>query len=276
VIRKWICDLLTPQKREESKYDIQIFIRNYMADFYSLIEVQSISWNNINRIFGNHLNKVKKQFNKNGRPVLRDATFYSVVISKINKDGKGDGMFDFYNSLFYSLSLHLDESQKKLIHKTLYNILVEVDKNYLNFIGELAVLNAILKTKQYEFKNVEEKIKFGSNVSADFLFIDKQTRLEQLVEVVSIHLEDKELKNEQRIVNHIKSKVTEKINNKFIGTDRPYLIQPVIWTRDIDDIDFLKKLHKRGEIEIQNMNSPFVYYTFLVKTYEHHFERLSD
>lgn len=240
------------------------------------LSVQPISWSNINRIFGNHLNKIKREFKETQKPVSRDATFYSIVMSKIKKDGKGDGMLDFYNSLFYSLSLQLNESQKKQIHKTLYNILVEVDKNYLNFIGELGVLNEMLKTKQYELKNVEEQIKSDSNVSADFLFIDKQTGLEQLIEVVNIHLADKELKDEQLTLNHIKSKVSGKIENKFKDTNRCFSIQPVIWTMHIDDIDFLKELQREDKMRIQNMNSPFVYYSFLIKTYEHHFERLSD
>ncbi len=271
-----IWNFFFPQKQKIIKYDIQPFIRNYMPDFYLLVEVQNISWSKINGIVGNYLVKIKKEFRETRRPVSRDATFYSIVISRIKNDGKGDGMLDFYNSLFHSLSLQLDESQKRLIHKTLYNILIEVDKNHLNFIGELGVLNEMLKTKQYELKNVEEKIKLDSNVSADFLFLDNRTGLELLVEVINIHMEDKELNDEQLILNHIKSKITDKVKSKFNNANRPFLLQPVIWTKHIDDINFLKVLYQRSEMTIENMNSPFVYYSLLVKTYEHHFERLSE
>ena len=139
--------------------------------------------------------------------------------------------------------------------------MTEVDKNYLNFIGELTVLNEILKAKKYELKNVEEKIKSNRNASADFLFLDKATSLELLIEVVNIHLESWELKDEELVFNHITSKVTEKIKNKFTGAARPFCLQPVIWTKNIDDIHFLKKLYCKKVTLTENVNSPYVYYS---------------
>lgn len=87
-----ICNLLFQPKQEITNYDVQSFLSNYMPDFYFLVEVQNISWVRINKIFANHLNRIKKEFTQTGKPVLKDATFYSIVMSKIKQDGRGGGM----------------------------------------------------------------------------------------------------------------------------------------------------------------------------------------
>lgn len=262
-------------KSKPIKYDVQSFLRKYMPEFYSLVEVQSISWSKINKIFARHLNKIKDEYRLTQTPVLKDATFYSIVISKIKQDGKGDGMLDFFNLLFKTLSVQLGQPEKKLIHKTLYNILTEVDKNYLNFIGELAVLSKELETGKYKLLRIEEKIKPNSNVSADFHLFDTGSNFELLIEVINIHLEDAVLTDETVVKNHIGSKITEKINDKFSDTSRNFILQPVIWTSQLDDLKFLREMYTKINNPI-NVGVPYVYFTLMdsKKTYEHHFEKV--
>lgn len=258
------------------KYDVQRFLKSYMPDFYNLVVVQSISWKGINSIFTKHINRIKAEYAQTQQTVVKDATFYSIVISNISQDGKGDGMFDFFNTLFKSLSTHLNQVEKKLIRKILYKILTEVDRNYLNFIGELGVLNDFMSTGEYHLLKVEEKIKPDSNDSADFLLLDKKLHSELLVEVINIHLEERTLTDEVSTKNHIDSKLNKKIIDKFTDSNRKFSLQPVIWTKHLNDVGFLKLMYSKLQMP-DNVQSPFVYFTFMevTKKFEHHFERLA-
>ncbi|AMR33447.1 hypothetical protein A0256_19500 [Mucilaginibacter sp. PAMC 26640] len=155
------------------KYDVRPFLEKKMSGLLGLLGTNNISWVTINKNFSKNLEKVKSDLALSQNSIYREATFYSVLISEHYNTGEGAGMFDWYSTLFQSLSSVLTSTEKALIHHSIYNLLIEPDKNYLNFIGELAVLNEIKKQPGCNLINVEEKIQDENNCTADFLISER-------------------------------------------------------------------------------------------------------
>ena len=190
--------------------------------------------------------------------------------------GVADGMFDWYCSLFESLSSTLTSFEKSLIHNSIYNLLIEPDKNYLNFIGELATLNEIKKQFKCDLISVEEPIQNENNFTADFLFSGKDGNTNVLVEVVNLHFQEMNIEKDENIRLRIESKLKNKIEVKFTNPRYEYLLQPVIWTKDLNDIKYLFNLYAETGLPINNVLAPFTYFTFkdISGQYEHHFDRI--
>ena len=127
------------------KYNVRPFLKIKMPGLLELLGTKNISWATINKNFGKFLRDIESELLLTQEPVLREATFYSVLMQKHLNTGMADGMFDWYRSLFESLSSNLTSFEKSLLHNSIYNLLIEPDKNYLNFMGELATLNEIKK-----------------------------------------------------------------------------------------------------------------------------------
>jgi hypothetical protein len=163
--------------------------------------------------------------------------------------------------------------EKTLIRTTIYCVLVELNKDYLNFIGELATLNEIKKLGKYGLIKIEELIQPESNKSADFLFLNKDDKTKILVEVVNLHLYLIEIRGNKNIKQHIEGKLKEKMQEKFINPKYEFYLQPVIWTKDEKELESLVKLYEKTGLPINNVLAPFAYSTYKNSdgTYDHDF-----
>jgi len=259
-------------------YNIEAAIKRYIPSLIQLLGDNNISWTAANKKLEKHLNKVATDIEENDDIVVVDANFYSIVTNKVENKPDSDAMFDFYDSIFESLNNCLNTSEKKLIGKTILNILTEMSRNYLNFIGELAVLNFYKNMFQFDLIGVEEKYNPNSEISVDFLFSSKNKKGTLLLEVQNLHLETNDFKSRDNLVYWLESKYDKKRNSKLINKEDKILIQPVIWTKNKEQMKMLEEIYDKNEIKAKNVNIPLGYATFLTKDrqfYEHRFEMVN-
>jgi hypothetical protein len=255
------------------KYDVKKAIQIYFPSFLELLGEQNISWTSIDKGLEAHLQKIKDKLEDTPNGIWKEATFFTIMINHSLENGKGKGMFDFYDKIFKSLLLVLSKKEKEPIHRMLSKVLTNLDKNYLNFIGELATLNKLMLTGEYELLNIEEPIHPDRNITADIFMRRKNDRTEILIEVLNLHLEDREFNDYITLQNHLRSKFVKKMSDKLI-TSNNVLIQPVIWTSTLEQIQQLSDLYTINNFQIDNVAVPLTYLTFVDSNgvYEHRFE----
>ena len=118
-----------------------------------------------------NLDKIDNLFNKKienrrqtsiGKQI--EACIYDTIVQANKNIPQAYRYLHFINKLCGELSGLLTEKEKKLIRKNVYNMLVSFDLKYLNFFGEILVLNSLMKTKQYRLHDVEMKLSNGKEV----------------------------------------------------------------------------------------------------------------
>lgn len=256
--------------------DLEKIIKEHVFSLYNLISQteNEFSWNSVNKSLTKHLKKANEISLKKGT-FLKDANLFSLLIEKLYGEGKGNAMLDFYEQLFYDLDQNLELNEKKLLHNSIKNILTNNDKNYIDFIGELATLNAIIRTRKYHLKGIEQIIIDGKNTTADFLLIQKDNNFEIYLEVLNIHLYEKDFQDYSEIQYHLNSKYEIKKRDKILTRDKIILIQPVFWTKSEEQLKQLYQFYNNSNYFIDNIQTPLAYSSWVVNgKYEHRFESI--
>jgi hypothetical protein len=140
------------------------------------------------------------------------------------------GLLHFIERLAEELLNRLSLVEKQLISGNMKQLLLSFDSKYLNFLGELAVLNKLLKFRAYRLTAVERPL--GNRKSIDFMLRNEETGRHVLVEVMSIHLnEARVVADAEAIRKFLTHKLTEKVTSKLINLIEPLEFQliPVIW-----------------------------------------------
>lgn len=263
-------------KKEALRYDIKKALENYMPNLIKLLGDKNLPWKKINYGLQQHLDNIRKDLISDSKETIRkDATFYSFIVGKSIGKIESEPMFDFYNYTFKQLLNRLSDAELQPLHKMIQNVLTNFDYKYLNFIGELATLNAYKSTGKYILLNIEEKVYSQNNKKADLFLKRVEDEFEFLVEIVNIHLENRFFKNNSHIEYHLNSKIREKINKTvFDSPKREIFIQPVIWVDNLEQIAIISKLYKNKKMQIDNVFIPMCYLTYKLHDggYEHRFE----
>ena len=128
--------------------------------------------------------------------------------------------------VFTNLAEKTTLKEKKLLSKTIYFALTNIDKNYLNFIGELAILN-LLKNADFELLQTEFPLSDNhESKSIDFLVFKEGKS--SLLEVVNIHLPESKLLTDNYIERLLDQKIIGKILNKSNDSNIKFSLAPVI------------------------------------------------
>lgn len=256
------------------KYDVEPFIKTYMPSLIELIGGKNISWTKANRLLFNHVRKSHDKALLAGGEIIQNASFFTILKNKYERNSISDAMFDFYNFIFEELNKLLEKPERDLLQSTILNIMTEMSSNYLNFIGELAVLHIFKASGQFTLLSVEEKLHPEKDISADFLFRHIKSGEELLIEVLNLHLEKQDFKSIEHLRYWLYSKYKKKKEKKFVNNDRQVFIQPVIWVKSRKQFQNLEKLYCETEFLIDYVNTPMSYLTYLIndQKYEHRFE----
>jgi hypothetical protein len=85
-----------------------------------------------------------------------------------------------------------------------------------------------------------------------------------------------DIENNEHTRRFIESKLQSKIRLKFLKPDHEYYLQPVIWAKDINNIEQLFNLYSATGLLVNNVLAPFTYFTYRLTSgqYEHHFDRV--
>ncbi|MGD2035105.1 MAG: hypothetical protein PVF73_08630 [Bacteroidales bacterium] len=258
------------------RYDVKKGLEKYMPSLMKFMEGHDIPWIKISRSLESHIDKIRDKVNScNNKGPTEDTTFYSFIVGMAVGKKETAAMFDFFNSTFESLQQRLNNDESRHIHRMIKKVLTNFDYKYLNFIGEIATINAYKSTGKYSLINIEEKAYQQNNVSIDLFLQRKKDERKFLVEVVNIHLKDKQIKHKKELEYHINSKIKDKIDEKVFDNPKyEVYIQPVIWVKDLEQLKLLYKIFKREKRVINNVYIPLTYLTLLLpdNTFEHRFE----
>ncbi|MCV9386930.1 hypothetical protein [Reichenbachiella ulvae] len=228
----------------QSPYNIKAALEQHMPSFLQLLGNNNISWNRINQIFEEYIQKAKEEFAETQTLITREATFFSIMKSQVTGDGLGAAQFDFYDQLFNDLFHLLSYQERNMLGGTLKSILIQLEKDYLNFIGELAVLYFYKINTDFKLIKVEEKVFDNKNISADFLFSSESLNDQFLIEVVNIHLEQRKSLTQPLLKRLIEKKVMDKLKSKEILLKSNMSLQPLIWCKNYDQVKLVSDFYK--------------------------------
>jgi hypothetical protein len=170
-------------------------------------------------------------------------------------------MLIFFQNLLQELSAHLDLEGKKKIKRTLYNLLIEMDLNYLNYIGELAVLNIFLWKGSYRLHAIESPL--GNGNGADFSLEPAGGGENVLIEVVSIRPRTYP-ETAAKLKMFIEGKLLEKVKKKTKGnmTYLTFRLVPVIWGTAKELAWTAKALKEDIQLDVPGLADPCAFATF--------------
>jgi hypothetical protein len=128
----------------------------------------------------------------------------------LNGNPQGQRMVTFFRGTLEQLSRCLDSAGRRKIKDTLYNLLIETNLNYLNYIGELSVLNVFLWKGAFRLHAIESPL--GNGNEADFSLEPMNGGKPTLIEVVNIR--PRTYRNSPNILKKfLEGKLSEKSNN---------------------------------------------------------------
>ena len=219
-----------------SEYNVKAVLAEYMPSFLRLLGTREISWQSIDKNLQTYIEKAKLEFNETKSTLKREATFYSIIMSKAKGDGLGEAQFDFYDQLFTGLHAVLSPEEQDMLSGILRSVLTQLEKDYLNFIGELSVLYFYKINAGFQLLKVEEKIFDSKNISADFKFLNPASGNQFLVEVVNIHLEQRDKLTLELLEKVIGRKLGDKLKSKDVIAKRNMSLQPLIWCKNFEQL----------------------------------------
>lgn len=240
--------------------DLEQRLRMYMPSMFRLLGTGNLSkrkWKKINQKFIEVYNERTEDYKSNNNHLQVKANLYDLIISMIKGNASAARLLGYFDVLFKSLDNNLAVEQKPLVRNSLFNVLVEMDHNFRNYIGELSVLNNILEGGKYKLLGIESDI-ISQNKTADFTLEDDLCNKE-LVEVLNIHIDSSEYINET-----LQSKIEEKVGKKTSAEDsyNEFTLVPVIWA-PVNVLQDIATLYKSGlGFKMNYVHEPLAYCVF--------------
>jgi hypothetical protein len=255
-------------------------ISYYVPAFIEIIGKRDFSWRDVEKMFNKHYGKRIEKIKETGaESIWVQANIYDIIIAVKKADKSAIRLLDYFNKFMLHLSRLLNDEEKKLITASIWNILTAFDSRYLDFMGEMAVLNGIMATNKYQLNNIEFKLPNGKTI--DFRLKSKDNGTFTLVEVYNIHLNsERVIFDKIEIEKFLTGRLIPKINAKTEGLTEPvdFDLAPVIWGT-AKDLKVYSDYFKSNSMHIPNVNEPFAYSTFIDtgndKQFYNRFRRIS-
>lgn len=229
---------------------------------FDLLEDFDFDWKEVSRLFHqNHLER-KDTYLKLGGHLTVEVNFYDVIVkAQEDKEETAINFLHFFSELFSTIASRLDIDQKKKLRSTLYNFLTNFDHKYLNFTGELLVLNHLLHTGDYAFVSTRFPLLNGND--ADFQMIHLPTGKQTIIEVLNIHFGKPVSDDDKLVEKFLTGRISQKLEKKNKGGEAvvPYVLVPVLWTSG-EDLKKLSGFYKRNKIALPNVLEAVAYSTF--------------
>jgi hypothetical protein len=241
--------------------DVEPKLREHFPILFELLEGQKLDWKSINTKFSETHLKRLTDFIRGNRELV-ESNFFDVLTEHWKGNKQGTRMLLYFRKLLEELSDNLDIDGKRKIKNTLYNLLIESDLNYLNYIGELSVLNLFLHKGVYRLHAIESPL--GNGSGADFSLAPVNRGKNLLIEVVNVRPRTFP-KTAELLKKFIEGKLQEKIDKKTKG-DMAYLtfrLVPVTWG-DAKELDWTARLLKNEiSLDVPNITDPCAFCTFI-------------
>lgn len=245
------------KNKEKTTFDIKTGLEVYLPSVLKLI-AGDIRWTSLTKIFEDRFHNYAERYNNGERFELR-ATLYSISASAAKGVETNIQFLSFIDNVFKSLADVLTENEKQLIKNNVANLL-QYDDGFLNYLGELCVLNCIMASGRYSLEKTEYKIK-PDGKGIDFLFKNKKTKQDFLVEVVNIELRADKLSDHDITAKFLTSKLQDKLNDTDKSGITNYVLVPVFWGgRDnVNNTLKVKEFYEKTGFQIDRVETPRVY-----------------
>jgi hypothetical protein len=227
----------------------------YLPSIMQIIPLSDPDWKRIDDLF---LQKHGKRLqNAINGVVLIEASLFDIIIEVKKGNIQAIRLLDFFNKLTTEILLYVDVTGLRKIRKNLKDLLLNFDSKYLNFVGELAVLNNLMKSRSYNLIDVEASLP-DSKKTIDFKIASKSGESPILVEVVNIHL-DETRTDKDGIETFLTHRLSKKKESK--STSISFFLIPVIWG-SASALKTYSDYFKENTVHIQSVLEPVAYLTF--------------
>lgn len=259
-------NLLIPDLRKEVNKNLPVF--------FQFVPELNRTWGQAQKIFNT---EVEKHYLKaKGKTFKIEANLYFIIDKAQKGDGEAKRLLHFFEKLLEETLMYINAKEIPKIRKTIKDILLNVDHKYLNFIGEIAVLNNLMKTNLYELEAVEASLP-DSKSTIDFKIRNRNSNNTLLVEVYNLHPDSDKIENEKdKIELFLTEKLKKKIGSK--KTKELFYLVPVIWG-NAKDLLVYSQYFTQYQLPILGLIEPVAYSTFVSPEDEsvfiHRFGRLS-
>lgn len=134
--------------------DLEKILRKEIPEIFEFLGERNLTkwqWKEINEKYVSVNNNRYEQYMQNGmKPIQIQASFFDVIHKGFQGKNYGYYVFDdLIRKTITNLSSLLSDKNKDQFKSNLYNILINQDINYRNFIGELLLLENFLGQKKY-------------------------------------------------------------------------------------------------------------------------------
>lgn len=243
---------------EQIVVDLKWRLRQYLPILFEFLDVHDFSqeqWKKLNDNFLKQYHRRQRDYAAAGNYLEVIPNIYDLISAELKGNESATVFMTFLRKVLEELADYLSDREKKLIIKNLFDLMISYDQRFLNFLGELLVLNSIVKTRLYTLVEVESRI--VNEKSADFLFKRKDNLALHLVEVRSFHVSEKNTRLQELFTKKLNEKIAEKVDNELEYNS--FLLVPMIWA-PIDDLRRVKDVYNDGKtFQIKNVAEPVSY-----------------
>lgn len=264
--KKPVLNLLMPDLRQEVKQNLPVL--------FEFIPEPNRTWGKAQKLFNA---EVERNYSKaKGETIKIEANLYLIIDKAQKGDGQAKRLLNFFQKLLEETLQHTSAKEIPKIRKNIKDILLNVDHKYLNFFGEIAILNNLLKQRYFQLEAVEAPLS-DSKSTIDFKIRNINTNTTLLVEVYNVHLNADKVENDkEKIESFLTTKFKNKIRKK--DTKELFYLVPVIWG-SASDLLVYSDFFTHNQLPIKGLIEPVAYSTFISpegeSIFNHRFGRLS-
>lgn len=232
-------------------------LRAYIPGIVELINGCDFPWSSINskfnRALDSRINNSKDEF------IIVEASIYDVIIAVISGKSEYVGLLIYFNRLFDDLNQNLSINERILVISGVKNLLLTFNKNYLNFIGELSVLNQLKKSGNFNLIKYEHELPNGKSIDFDLEIINPNMRI--LIEVMNIHINNIRVVNDDNeiqsfFVKRIKDKIKSKKKGLLEDVNIHFL--PIVWGA-LDQLKIYQFFFNNNSLNLNLVYEPLSY-----------------
>lgn len=251
---------------DSSKVDLKARLAEHLPSLLQLMGDKPFAWRDVNKKFIRHFTKRVQDYVANGNFLQKEINFYDVISQRLLGNSNYLPLFTYFDNLLKELNMYVAHEKKELLSGTFWNLLTNLDLDFLHFVGELSVLNNLVKSG-YTLESVETPLPHGKRI--DFTMKNANNK-SVLVEVVNIRLWSAEDKADEQLVRFIQGKLLDKVNDK--AREDPaniiFHIVPVLWGSHKMLIRIKDLYDEHLNMHHLNINEPVAYGCF---TYSNQF-----
>lgn len=247
-----------------SPFDIQEKLKVYFPILFELLNNNKIDWKMVEKIFFRKYEQYQKKRSITNASFQTEASFYSIITAAIKKEKSAIMLLNYIQKLFEELTDKLDDDEKKQIKNALFGFLTNIDSKYLNFLGELSVLNQFKTRTPFKLVKTEEKLanSGANNSTIDFKFFNPTTNGFEFLEIVNIHLNEKNTSSDEKINILLTQKISEKLLKKGIKENPKIFLVPVVWG-NWKEIKLIEQYYNKVKPNFQNTGIPVAFVPFM-------------